>query len=180
MAGRALDQGILVKLVIEDTQIAAIHKVTLKQPGEFKPLTTNFGSVRIAGLIKTDSWPRFSFLEGSRQWPASELADIVADCQKAAEAKEPGVWWREPNLEAARAGYVVQQLIERAILAYGKGEYFECEALAQRAVEVNANDVAPSILVEKAEPGRTAYIRKRSNTVTIDWPCPNQFSRGLA
>jgi hypothetical protein len=33
MVGRALDQGVLVRLVLEDTEIAAVHHVTLSEPG---------------------------------------------------------------------------------------------------------------------------------------------------
>ena len=67
MTGRKLDQGVLVQLVLEDTEVRAVHHVNLPRPGENQcqaaPGATVvqpqvfIGQIKAAGLTAASSFP---------------------------------------------------------------------------------------------------------------------------
>jgi len=58
-------------------------------------------------------------------------------------------------LEADKAKKIkMKDLMDKAMTAYAEGKYIECEALAKRAMEVDPNELAASILVYKAKTER--------------------------
>ena len=48
----------------------------------------------------------------------------------------------------------MKELMDKAMAAYAEGKYVECEAYAKRAVEVDPNELAASMLVFKAKTER--------------------------
>ncbi len=58
-------------------------------------------------------------------------------------------------LEADKAKKAkMKDLMDKAMTAYAEGKYVECEALAKRAMEVDPNELAASMLVFKAKTER--------------------------
>ena len=58
-------------------------------------------------------------------------------------------------LEADKAKKVrMKELMDKAMTAYAEGNYVECEAFAKRAMEVDPNELAASMLVFKAKTER--------------------------
>ena len=58
-------------------------------------------------------------------------------------------------LEADKAKKAkMKDLMDKAMTAYAEGKYVECEALAKRAMEVDPNELAASMLVYKAKTER--------------------------
>ena len=51
--------------------------------------------------------------------------------------------------------------MEKAQAAYAEGKYADCEAYAKRAVEVDPNEVAATMLVFKAGPSGTTSKTSR-------------------
>ena len=52
--------------------------------------------------------------------------------------------------------------MDKAMTAYAEGKYIECEALAKRAMEVDPNELAASMLVYKAKAERRFKIDKQN------------------
>ena len=64
-------------------------------------------------------------------------------------------------LEADKAKKAkMKDLMDKAMTAYAEGKYVECEALAKRAMEVDPNELAASILVYKAKTERRLQDRQ--------------------
>ena len=63
-------------------------------------------------------------------------------------------------LEADKAKKAkMKDLMDKAMTAYAEGKYIECEALAKRAMEVDPNELAASMLVFKAKAERRFKTR---------------------
>ncbi len=66
-------------------------------------------------------------------------------------------------LEADKAKKAkMKDLMDKAMTAYAEGKYIECEALAKRAMEVDPNELAASMLVYKAKAERRFKIDKQN------------------
>jgi hypothetical protein len=146
-----------------------------KSAGKFQPAETikfSFAEIPLhitrsgtAGEL-TDETIKFSFADSpfqrTRGGSAGELTDAVANCQRAAESDDRHATCRILNEHLLIARQVAKELMNRAKSRYEKGRNFECEALAQRAVEVDPTDVAPPMLAEKARAQRQYKERKQN------------------
>ncbi len=56
----------------------------------------------------------------------------------------------------------MKELMDKAMTAYAEGKYIECEALAKRAMEVDPNELAASMLVYKAKAERRFRTDKQN------------------
>ena len=66
-------------------------------------------------------------------------------------------------LEADKAKKAkMKDLMDKAMTAYAEGKYIECEALAKRAMEVDPNELAASMLVYKAKTERRFKTDKQN------------------
>ena len=80
-----------------------------------------------------------------------EFERKMADKQLRAEIEQK----RLRILEADKAKKTkMKDLMDKAMTAYAEGKYVECEALAKRAMEVDPNELAASMLVFKAKTER--------------------------
>ena len=67
-------------------------------------------------------------------------------------------------LEADKAKKAkMKDLMDKAMAAYAEGKYVECEALAKRAMEIDPNELAASILVYKAKMERRFKADKQNH-----------------
>ena len=118
LIGRKLDQGILVKMVLEDTDIRRVHQVKLAATNEAKTM----GSAAIRGEAKATSMIAMA-LEGSpfETCCSSTAADGIACGTEPAQAAREAVATKKARMKV---------LMEKAMTAYSEGEYSKCEALA--------------------------------------------------
>jgi hypothetical protein len=146
IVGRKLDQGILVRLVFEDTQIRGVHRVRLADPGDLK---------------RTKSWQSDSFPVDDEATGATPHAFDKSAFQASESAKSDTEGTAsndegnpdKPEPDAARKSEF-KDLMDKATTAYTEGKYFRCETLAKRAIEVDQNELAAAILVYKAKTQR--------------------------
>ncbi len=88
-----------------------------------------------------------------------EFERKMADKQLRAEIENK----RLRILEADKAKKAkMKDLMDKAMTAYAEGKYIECEALAKRAMEVDPNELAASILVYKAKTERRFKLDKQN------------------
>ena len=88
-----------------------------------------------------------------------EFERKMADKQLRAEIENK----RLRILEADKAKKAkLKDLMDKAMTAYAEGKYIECEALAKRAMEVDPNELAASMLVYKAKAERRFKIDKQN------------------
>jgi hypothetical protein len=122
LVGRKLDQGIFVKMVLEDTEIRGVHKVKLNadRPTELKRADHSFSDT----LQRDSKTARAYAFEGNRFESASATVDAKIIKLKA--------------------------LMDKAKIAFADGKYDECDALARRAMALSRNDLAAAMLVFKA------------------------------
>ncbi len=129
MIGRPLDQGILVKLVVEDTEIRGVHKMSVNLPHE---LNVTKSDIPVSGILQGE-------MITSRMSPlAFEAKPFEATGSAANDAKKAKL----------------QVLWDKALTAYKEGKYIECEALARRAMELDPEELAHSMLAYKAKAER--------------------------
>jgi hypothetical protein len=129
LVGRKLDQGILVKMVFEDTEIRGVHKIKLNadRSAELKRADDSLSDT-LQGDSKTARAYAFAF-EGSPFDPGSATA-----AAKKTDLKD---------------------LMDRAKIAFADEKYGECEVLAKRAMEMTTpKDLAAAMLVYKARAER--------------------------
>jgi hypothetical protein len=148
LIGRKLDQGILVKMVLEDTEIRGVYQVTMASPSDAKVMKTGVsvpgmfrGTDKLAGAHATvfDDSP----FETSG---SSTVTKVNASCDNDAS-------------QAACAGDAAKKtkmkdLMDKAMTAYADGEFTECESLAKRVMELDPDELAAATLVFKARTER--------------------------
>ena len=138
MIGRALDQGILVKLVIEDTEIRGVHKVSLNHAHELKATKVN---VPVLGILHAE-------------------AKTIGTCPYCAE-RSP---FEVPSLSADDTKKaMLKDLMDKANTAYSEGKYIECEGLAKQAMEVDPDELAASMLAYKAKIEQRYKVEPRTS-----------------
>ena len=75
-------------------------------------------------------------------------------------------------LEADKAKKAkMKDLMDKATTAYAEGKYVECEAFAKRAMEVDPNELAASMLVFKAKTERRFKTDVQTRTDKEDGEC---------
>ena len=121
LVGRKLDQGVLVKMVIEDTEIRGVHKVHLNS---HHPIDLDLSDLPT--------------LEGDSK-TARALAPVGSSFDN------PGL----AVGDAKRA--LLKGLLDKATTALADGRYLECQALAGLAKEIDPNELAASMLLFKAK-----------------------------
>ncbi len=86
IVGRKLDQGILVQIVFEDTEIRGVHKVSLAAPGERKKVSSAGAMLRMSGLDKIAGAAPLAFEKSPFEVSASTKCDAqdTACCNETA------------------------------------------------------------------------------------------------
>ena len=149
MVGRKLDQGILVKIVFEDTEIRAVHQVMLDGPSDAKGMKSALSNTgKLGGEEIGTTTASFTF-EGSPFETPSDCKTTEANPSCGNQASEAACVAGE-----AKKTKLMKDLMDKATTAYAAGKYDECEALAKQAMEVDPDELAASMLVYKAKTER--------------------------
>jgi hypothetical protein len=116
IVGRKLDQGILVKIVFEDTEIRGVHQVTLAGPSAAMMNSGAPASGLFQGEAKAAGKNPFVFDASPFETPSSEIA--------VTEKAVPGEGFSQlaPELHAAKSQKIAG-LIDKAMTAYAEGVY---------------------------------------------------------
>ena len=142
LVGRKLDQGILVKMVLEDTEVRAVHEMPIDTPSHAKPVdAATSGTTH--GQTKAKEVASISFENSPFEAPVCPMA-ATDDAAAGKESCE-----LEAKANAAKK-QKVKELLDRASTAYAAAKYVECEALAEQALSIDPDELAATILVYKA------------------------------
>ncbi len=127
LVGRKLDQGILVKMVLEDTEVRAVHEMPIDTPSHAKPVDAAT-SATTHGQINAKAVASISFEDSPFETPVCPMATKddasagKASCELDAKAN-------------ADKKQEMKDLMDKAVTAYAAAKYVECEALAKQALE---------------------------------------------
>ncbi len=143
LVGRKLDQGILVKMVFEDTEIRAVHEMPIEALSRWKSVDPATSGV-MHSQTKAGAVASISF-EGS-PFETAECPIAVKDDAAAGKASCE----LDAKTNAAKK-QEVKDLMEKAVTAYKAAKYVECEALAKQALIIDPSEIAATILVYKAK-----------------------------
>ncbi len=134
IVGRKLDQGILVKMVFEDTEIRGVYQVTLAAPTDAKVMKS---AASVPGTFRGEGKSSGTFanpFEKSPFWTSSPSTST----EESASANKSKI----------------KDLMDKATTFYAEGKYLDCEALARRALEVDPTEMNASFLAYKARTER--------------------------
>jgi hypothetical protein len=134
LVGRKLDQGILVKIVFEDTEIRGVYQLTLAAPSDAKVVKS---AVSVPATFRGE-----------------DKSDVTCGMAPDPSPSRTSSSWTPAQESASIKKSKVKPLMDKAMTAYAEGKYIECEALAKRAMEVDPDELAASILVYKARAER--------------------------
>ena len=145
LVGRKLDQGILVKMVLEDTEVRAVHEMPIDAPSHAKPVDSATSGV-MHGETKAKAVAALTFEGSPFETPSCPMAakDDAATDKASCEL--------DAKPDAAKKQKVMD-LLDMAATAYASGKYIECEAFAKRALSVDPDELAATILVVQSPDG---------------------------
>ncbi len=119
-------------------------------------------AVQAAGLSPDLTRPMVRRLEVAVEIAKKDKVEFerkMTDKQLRAEIEQKRL--RILEADKAKKGKM-KELMDKAMTAYAEGKYVECEALAKRAMEVDPNELAASMLVYKAKAERRFRIDKQN------------------
>jgi hypothetical protein len=126
LVGRKLDQGILVKIVLEDTEIRGVHRVDANLPAKAR-LATYEDSLKPASLGET------------------KIAEVYARAFEHSPFEEP-----ESAPDSAKEAKLNCQM-DPAPNAQAASGYPDCDFLADRAMQLDPHELAAATLFFKSE-----------------------------
>ncbi len=159
LVGRKLDQGILVKMVFEDTEIRAVHQMPIDSLSHGKSVDSPTSGV-MHSQTKAGAVSSLSFEGSPFETPECPTKDGAAAGKASCEL--------DANAIAARK-QKVKDLMDKAITAYAAANYVECEALARHALSVDPNETAATILVDKARAEKRFRADQKENGIVTSY-----------